>query len=306
MGLVNKLVRAAGGWEPLLHETLKDVYDQVVQDTTLFSALPEEIKEIFEEIEDILDAYEERDNKIIAPPKPPKTRKKNQGVDKVSPNNSSPSTERVRPVESGSKQEDKQETQFPERNPEKEEITRVVGVVPQQGNNAAPRPNKARISVDSYAGASSGELPLPGGYKIVNRDRLTIQTTSGIVLGRAREDGQIKGSDQVSGYIQAGGRYRLVFKHTDLGKVLVVYETQKEVKPKQVEMKMITVPGKDGWTSYIREPAIVCKADDLEESKEAVLENLKKEGINIISTTITQTTKDRMSLLRRAEVEGQQ
>ncbi len=194
--LFDKLVKAAGGWEKFLYQTLKDVCED------LCNGWPEITDTAsIEEATEVLEAYEEMVGLTSSTPQQPAQVPKPQ-VQQVT-NEAKPVTNESEPVS------------IPKN------IQAKMAAKPQ----ARPESMSGKVLVDSDAGASQGTLAMPPNFKIVHREMLTISTASGIELGRGTPDGQVKPTtgQGVSGYIKQNGEYRLVFKDAGLGVGIVNY-----------------------------------------------------------------------------------
>jgi len=84
-------------------------------------------------------------------------------------------------------------------------------------------------------------LPVPAGHVLYKREFLTVTTRGGVELGKGSEDGQVKGMD-VSGLVTLDGKYRLVFKETNLGTGLIKFIVIQKPKPEPVEPKPAPLP----------------------------------------------------------------
>lgn len=194
--IIDKLVKASGGWENFLYRTLKDVCDDLRP-----SAVDAGVGGIVDEARDVLEAYEE-------------TRAVDADVDK----------KEVRPTPVGKTQATvgvgADESAKPAQ-PDKFESHKSKSV--EVPTKPVSKPFTVRIRVDEEVGGAQGNVPLPQDFKIVNRNLLSITTKDGLHLGQGLEDGQIKGVD-VSGHVSVSGKYRLVFKDTTLGVVCIHFE----------------------------------------------------------------------------------
>jgi len=199
--LINKLVEAAGGWEKFLYETLKDVCDEL--DPASYDA---GIGGIVDEAKEVIAAYE----KTIAGGQPTHI--------------PSPQVQPV--VEDGSKVV---EAHKPTTLKENKPITSPVSKLSKSKPMRKSRAMTARVLVDGEVGASQGELPVPEGHILTNREYMTVETQGGIELGRGSLDGQVRGQG-VSGYVSSNGKYRLVFKDTKLGVGLVCFMVRQKEK----------------------------------------------------------------------------
>jgi hypothetical protein len=191
--LIGKLVKQAGGWEKFLYSTLKDVCE-----VAKVSDFSDEDAETILEANEILLAYE-----------------KSIGKEQIS---SAPVKNVVEDV-SKSKVEDKPAAKTEEKAPEK--------VEPEKKELPPPRAQKARLHVDDYAGACQGELPVPGGHALVNKQLMVVTTNGGIELGIGSPDGQVRGQG-VSGHVSNSGNYRFVFTDVNLGTALLHYQIQQQ------------------------------------------------------------------------------
>jgi len=288
--LLDKFIEKTGGWENLLHETLKDLYSQLVNKSP-------NLEDTLEEVGEVLEAYKENLQDIQAA---------QAGMEKIGFKSVVPPSISEDPIlaemsrEVSSKPESN--SALMERKPKinlpeggRREILRVTTKLPLEGPDPEPTWSKVKIVVDSSLGSSSGNILLPAGHKIMNRTQLMITTVSGMLLGQGKEYGQIKGSSSVSGYIKEDGRYDLVFQDTKLGEALIIYQTVKEKKPKVVELKMICSKDKatEEWIGYIRDPEVVVRADTLEEARDQVLGILRDNySMEIISCALSKRYDD--------------
>lgn len=204
MRLINRLVEASGGWERFLYQTLKDVCDKVGE-----FGFTGQGEESIEDAQEILEAY--TTTRLGKPTQRPCT-----PVQKI--------VEEDRKVQDAANKIDKPEKIFEaaaETNATPKEITCF-----QPAPRPAPKSRelKAKIGVDADAGASQGGLPMPAGFKITNRQNLLIGS-KGLEFGRGSDDGQVRGRG-VSGHVSVAGKYRLVFKETDIGVADVRYEVE--------------------------------------------------------------------------------
>lgn len=323
--LISKLIDAVGGgWETILYQTLKDVCMEL--SPTVVDA---GVGGIVDEAREILKAYEEHlrenTNDIQAgdsgPDKEssiPAQLQPDDG-DKVSPPPGKSIAQGAKPVadeatsslnQNTPKEEKAEEPTivFPARNNELEEICRVIAQLPLEGSKPSPKPARASIPVGSLVGQAQGNLPIPGEHRIADLGRISVRTKSGLVLGNGQDDGQVKSSMHVSGYIQSNGKYALVFKDNTLGSAVIIYETIPIIKPGVLELEMISLPDKGMWVSYISGPGYpnMAKATTMEDSKKALLYTLKqKHQMKIISVVPTKRTKGQEEELRlRKAAEG--
>ena len=203
--LINKLVKASGGWESFLYQTLKEVCDELAP-----AGYDAGVGGVVDEARDVLKAYEE-----LA---------KDRWVDQSRKHNGKPTpvikTQTTAAVEVDEKVQPTKD---------KTELTKPVESKPKP----VPRMMKIRVAVDKDAGASQGALPVPFEHRIVNRRSLFVTTLGGIELGRGSADGQVRGQG-VSGHVKVDGVYRFVFTDVNLGVGMVHFEViqngQKEEK----------------------------------------------------------------------------
>lgn len=191
--IIDKLVAASGGWEKFLYQTLREVCDELAP-----AGYDAGVGGIVDEARDVLKAYEEtkgQPNVVVSTP-----------VVKIQAQAAVEVDESAKPAQS-----DKFESHKSTKSKSAVESAPV------------PREFKVKVHVDKDAGACQGEVPLPAGYKVVNRRSLYITTLGGAHLGEGSEDGQVKGSN-VSGHISVQGKYRLVFKDITLGTALMYFE----------------------------------------------------------------------------------
>jgi len=203
--IFRKLVENSGGWEKLLYTTLKELCDGWKGEIVKICNSPG-LEASFEEARTLLEMYEGELIKTLEEVLSSKEDLviKTQPSGEIRAEVGVPSTEEVKESQNYSKQVAKV---TPPLNPEKPK----------------PKPKRVHLTVfvDSLIGSSQGALPLSPGYEITNRENLTITTTGGIEIGRADKDGQVKGSEAVTGYIKMDGGYRLVFKETQLGTAII-------------------------------------------------------------------------------------
>jgi len=201
--IFRKLVENSGGWEKLLYTTLKELSANKRNNSPGLEASFEEARTLLEmyQVEMREKGMTRLDSGILQI-----GNEKVSGRVEVADRNpvGVSSTEEVKESQNYSKQVAKV---TPPLNPEKPK----------------PKPKRVHLTVfvDSLIGSSQGALPLSPGYEITNRENLTITTTGGIEIGRADKDGQVKGSEAVTGYIKMDGGYRLVFKETQLGTAII-------------------------------------------------------------------------------------
>jgi hypothetical protein len=281
MKLLNKLIEAAGGWENLLYQNLKDV----VEEARVINNLPG-LDEALEEAKSVLEAYEERSKSV-----------KEAIEKKVGFRLNIPyTTEKPQVVEDVIKDESRTEAKSapPESNG-REEITRVTVLLPAKESKPQPQELRGVVSIDPTIGDCQGILPIPEGCQIVNRDKMRITTRTGAELGRPQMDGQVKESANVTGRIRTDGRFDLVFKGTKLGEAFIWYEVVGERKPKEQELKMISFldAGSKKWISFIEGSAVEVRADTIKESRNQLLDLLSKEhGMQIVSVAVLKRSED--------------
>jgi len=201
--LLMKLINASGGWENFLYETLRELCKDV---TGLYSVdgvnREADLVILVEEVMEIIEAYEEvRLGKI--------------SLEESLANLETPPMPKV-PVSS---------VPVALKVPAVQQVARPIAQLAVE----QPRKRTAKVAVDHEAGWCQGELPIPAGYEVVNKEKLTVTTMGGMLLGQGNEDGQVKGQD-VSGQISNYGKYRLVFKETTIGYGLINFEIQ-PIKP---------------------------------------------------------------------------
>jgi len=201
--IFRKLVENSGGWEKLLYTTLKELSANKRNNSPGLEASFEEARTLLEmyQVEMREKGMTRLDSGILQI-----GNEKVSGRVEVADRNpvGVPSTEEVK---------------------ESQNYSKPVAKVTPLPNPEKPKPKPKRVYltvfVDSLIGSSQGALPLSPGYEITNRENLTITTTGGIEIGRADKDGQVKGSEAVTGYIKMDGGYRLVFKETQLGTAII-------------------------------------------------------------------------------------
>lgn len=221
--LLMKLIRASGGWENFLYETLKEI-PQRFDD---FGEARYHNDDLVQEIQEIIEAYEEQ-----------------QGVA------NSISCEKLLEIQ---KHNIKLTPTL-----ETKDIIKSVPPLPAQ-----PLKKTAKIGVDTDAGWSQGQLPLPVEYRIVNKGQLNITTVTGMELGRGSDDGQIRGQD-VSGQISNYGKYRLVFKDVHLGAAFINFEIA-PIPPAPIDTRPLIPMGQVQIT-----PAMIAVRDaEMKTAKEA-------------------------------------
>jgi len=195
--LVNKLVKASGGWERLFYQTLKDVCEKVS-----YNGFTGDGEDSIDEAQEILEVYEEMRRQPKVAVSTPVVKTQAQVVVEVD--------ESAKPA-----QPDKFESHK----------AKVEAVEVESKLESKPMPKKltVKVRVDKDVGASQGELPVPANHKVVNRENLVITTTNMLELGKGSSDGQVRGPG-VSGQITSNGKYRLAFKDTNIGIGLVHFE----------------------------------------------------------------------------------
>ena len=180
--LLLKLIKASGGWENFLYETLKEVCTEIDL-TDVGASLCDTVVGALE----IITHYEE------------------VRLDKIPP-------EEVELIPSAVVR------------PERIQPKAVPAAKPVRAPSppVVPLKKTVKVGVDSEAGWCQGQLPLPAGYRIVNKERLIVTTTNGMVLAQGNNDGQVRGD--VTGQISNYGKYRLVFKEASIGSGLINFE----------------------------------------------------------------------------------
>lgn len=227
--IIDKLVKASGGWEAFLYQTLKDVCKDVSGLYSKPGMLKEaKLVEIMEEAVEILEAYEETIKDRWVDESRKHNGKPNQAVltpqvQKVVEDNKV--EEVVKPKSEGKELSDEEVT----KGVSKSNILKLSDFILTPLDRSTPKPMrlKARVGVGKDVGACSGDLPISANSKIVNSQNLLVTTSSGHQLGsgsgKLGEEGQITGQS-VSGHISIRGAYRLVFKDTQLGIALIHYD----------------------------------------------------------------------------------
>ena len=194
--LISKLVKAAGGWENLLYETLKEVCQEVGNHGFTGSG-----EDAVNDAQDVLEAYKAQDvlEKLkphveISPPEIPPLEEIQRD------------TAFIKPIDHvHSKVEDTSAKK------EDVELKQRVAI-----------PKTFKVPIDKDIGSSQGELPLPANYIITDREQLQVATMNGMTLATSAVDGQIKDVN-VSGHVSVTGKYRLVFTQATLGAALIRY-----------------------------------------------------------------------------------
>jgi len=203
--LMDKLVKASGGWENFLYQTLKDVVDKV--GTNGFTGDGEVS---INDAQEVLEAYEETEPTLIP----------SDQVRKVIGDVGAVERE-VKPTTDGLAKP-AQPDKF-ELHKSKAESGEIIHFEPASRPEPSRRKLTGRVSVDSEVGASQGGLPMPVDHEIVDRQCLIITAVDGSELGRGSADGQVRG-ERVSGHIAISGRYRLAFKNVNQGVGIVHFE----------------------------------------------------------------------------------
>lgn len=302
-GLFNKLIEKVG-WESVLYEALKELLQNVSPSINHEEGSAFVNESAYEETKELLKTYEQYIESGIVKAaetgmirmgfKPSKTDIVSIGDDKY--------PGKISNNESKDPKSSLGTTVLPKRDESRDIVYRVTVLSPLgEESKPSPKPMRTVVYMDKDLGQSQGELPIPGNGYIVNRDRLQVTTKSGLFLGKADVDGQIKGSESnhVSGYIRTNGKYDLVFKDPKLGEALVVYEVLQERKPKEVELEMTCVEEEEDvsmlrtWLSFVRNPEVMTRADTLKKSTELLLDTLKKEhGMQVVSVTAIKVSKE--------------
>lgn len=293
--LFQKLIEAAGGWESFLYQTLSDFYKEMVSKSE--PRLTRPMGDILEEVKEVLGAYEEtlrtRNVDRSEEEKPEVISKSVAKRMAIQSQEEQIPSDQVEQVAEGADQVETDVKKaikpaiMPEGDGEKE-ISRVTASLPLEGPEPKPTSSRAVVRVDPPVGDCQGNLPISPNHKIVNRDKIEIMTMGGIVLAKGKEDGQIKDSNHVKGYIRTSGRYDLVFGKVDIGQALIVYEVVKVRCPKVVELEMVSSQdlATREWISYTRDPELVARANTLKDSKDHILDALKREyNMQIVSVT---------------------
>jgi len=214
--IINRLVEASGGWEAFLYKTLRDVVDKVGQ-----NGFTGEGENAIEDAQEILDAYEELDRQ-------PDTRKEPVGSRRENLEVLDDQSVEIR-TEGGPEKVKKVVKQGDDVAPAEDVEWQLEDLIlsPPSRPRSNSRNLTGRVFVDKDLGGSSGELPMPSGHKLVNRQALTITTQEGMRLGEASakqgEEDQVK-SQHVTGHVSVTGKYRLVFVDTKLGAALIHYD----------------------------------------------------------------------------------
>ena len=182
--LLLKLIKASGGWENFLYETLREVCQKVS-----LGSLMGDAHSCFYDAQEIIEVYEEQRGVLNSTPS--KFPVADLGV-QVKVNPVAP-TKIIKPAA-------------------------PVPVPPLQ-----PKKMKVKVRIDTDAGWCQGGLPLPADYTIVNKGQLTVTTVSGLEMARGNDDGQVQSQD-VSGQVSSKGKYRLVFKDVNLGVAYINFE----------------------------------------------------------------------------------
>lgn len=191
--LIEKLIRAAGGWEKFLYQTLKEVCEDV-RPTVVDAGVT---SDVLEEARTVVCMWEEKER------------------------TGEPDAETVQPVPLGKTQATAKveaDDSAKSSQPDKFESHKSV-----EAPKPVPESFTMRIRVDEEVGGAQGELPLPQDFKITRRELLNVTTKDGLFLGGGSGDGQVRGSG-VSGHISTYGKYRLVFKDNKLGVACIRFE----------------------------------------------------------------------------------
>lgn len=101
-------------------------------------------------------------------------------------------------------------------------------VIPLSGSNEPPlirRISDVELVVnDPQLGDCIGELPYS---PVVNRETIVITISpGGPELAKGDKDGQIKGSDKISGIVHLNGTYRLVFRDAAIQRAYISYDAR--------------------------------------------------------------------------------
>ena len=227
--LLMKLIRASGGWETFLYVTLAELCRDI-------AGLPFDISReaklvrLLEDAVEIIEAYEDSTGEEVVENHVPKVGK---------------SIEKVHKIQSAK--------------PVKKIVEKPI---------EKPRKMKVKVGIDTDAGWCQGGLPIPSGYKVVNKDRLTVTTINGMEMARGSEDGQVKGQGDVSGQVSNKGKYRLVFKDVDLGAAFINFEVMPtppapSAPPVPVQPMQITPAMVAAKAAAKAEPAKVLPVDDV-------------------------------------------
>jgi len=217
--VINKLVQASGGWEKFLYQILKDLLVEV--DPTNAGT---ELQLAYDEAKEVLEAYEEVDEEDMKDKWIEQTKHPHQQYE---PPIHIPSSQVQPVVEGGSKVVEAHKPALVPESPKPKPIRQVRNLT-------------ARVHVDAEIGSSQGDLPIPAGYSLHNRDHMTVETQGRAELGRGSSDGQVRGPG-ASGYISLNGKYKLVFTDTNLGSGIVhftvIQDKKKEVEKKDIQEK---------------------------------------------------------------------
>jgi len=189
--LLIKLLKQQGGWSNLLYTTLKDVCEVVDDETVSVMGTGE----VIADAEEIIKAYEElqlgqEDDELPVP--------------------------KVRRIPSAHKAAAASTSQV---SPVKESVPKVKALL-------APQSRRTILDIDDILGSCQGDLPIAGGWRLVNLDKVRITTKTGIFLGMCNGDGQVLQSEHVSGFVSASGKIRFVFKDVTLGEARLDYWVQ--------------------------------------------------------------------------------
>jgi len=187
--LLMKLIKASGGWESFLYDTLKEVCEEV---SNHGFAGPGE--DSIDTAKEIIEAYEDYCGEGAS----------EHHISKVSKSISEEAEyQKIASARTDGK------------------IT-PIGKPVQPELKVEPKLMHTRVGIDKEVGASNGQLPVPAGWRVANKQLIVI-SKSGMELGRGSDDGQILGRG-VSGHISNKGDYRLVFKEATLGDAVINYE----------------------------------------------------------------------------------
>lgn len=296
MSILDRLIERAGGWENYLYQTLRRVYSCSIN----INNSPN-LQEALEEAKDVLDLYEEHvAGGVKEVQKAPFTTTRFPGKEHLSNVSQDPIVVESSKVVDESRTEAKSTP--PLESNGREEITRVTVLLPAKESKSQPQELRGVASIDPTIGDCQGVLPIPEGCQIVNRDKVRITTRTGAELGRAQTDGQVKGSENVTGRIRTDGRFDLVFKDTKLGEAVIWYEVVGEKKLEERELKMISFLDANSkkWISFIEGSEVEVKADTIKESKGRLLDILSKEiGMQIISAVVLKKSEDNTEEVKR-------
>ena len=217
--LLEKLIGAAGGWEKFLHQTLEELCDAVSANNFIGANRDavETLEESVEEAKEILEAYEEagrgdQPNQILS------TSQSQKVVEDVSIKETSKPV-RATPVIKTMKTES---VEGDVKIKLEDFITTLAPRTPVK-----PRRLTKKMRIDPDAGECQGVLSVPANYKLVNSQTVTITTEGNLELGRGTDKSGFKGQitgQSVSGHVSMSGKYKLVFKDTNLGIGLIHFD----------------------------------------------------------------------------------